>query len=48
MHKVAGNEPAEFEFRNDGPVSLFAMIKADLEPFIKNNPGIVMKLAYEF
>lgn len=48
MHKMAANEGSEHEFRNEGRVRLFALRKADLLPFIRNNPGIVMKLSTEY
>ncbi len=42
------NEPSEYTFSNRGPVSLYGMDSADIKRFIEKNPGLLMKLVYNF
>lgn len=46
--KVYHSEPAEYTFRNTGPVSLYYVEKDDMLRFLEQNPGLVMKLVYDF
>jgi CRP-like cAMP-binding protein len=48
MQNVHKKEPAFFTFKNNSPVSLYAMKSRDIFAFAENNPGILMKLSYEF
>jgi CRP-like cAMP-binding protein len=42
------NEPSGYTFSNGGPVSLYGMKSSDIKKFIENNPGLLMKLVYNF
>ncbi|MCP4134633.1 MAG: cAMP/cGMP-dependent 3',5'-cyclic-AMP/GMP phosphodiesterase [bacterium] len=48
MHKVYNKEPADYTFYHKDPVSLYAMKSEDIHNFVENNPGLLMKLAYDF
>ena len=48
VQKLHLNEPADYTFSNKGPVSLYGMKSADIKRFIDNNPGLLMKLVYDF
>jgi CRP-like cAMP-binding protein len=48
MVKIYRGEPAEYSFINKGPVSLFAVEKKDVLSFLRTNPGLMMKLVYDF
>ncbi len=48
MVKIHRGEPAEHTFKSEGPVSLYYINKEDVLAFLNNNPGMIMKLTYEF
>ena len=48
IHRIHGDEMAEFSVRHKGPLSLFAVERNDLLDFLEGNPGIGMKLAYDY
>ena len=48
LNKVQRGEPADHTFSHDGPISLFVIKKNDLHEFVGRNPGLGMKLAYDF
>ncbi len=48
VHKIHGDELAEFTVRHSGPLSVFAVERDDLLDFIEGNPGVSMKLAYDY
>ncbi|MBN8222022.1 MAG: cyclic nucleotide-binding domain-containing protein, partial [Spirochaetes bacterium] len=43
-----GREKFDFTFANRGPASLYAVSRADALKFFDRNPGVKMKLQYEF
>ncbi|MFC1669355.1 cAMP/cGMP-dependent 3',5'-cyclic-AMP/GMP phosphodiesterase [Spirochaetota bacterium] len=48
IKNVHSSEPAEYTFINKDPVSLFAMNSEDITKFLESNPGLLMKLKYDF
>jgi len=48
MQRVYQNKPADFTFKNNVPVSLYAIKKEDILNFLKNNPGLIMQFVYDF
>lgn len=48
MERIYHNTPSQYTFRSRGPLSLFAIEKTDILNFLENNPGLIMKLAYDF
>jgi hypothetical protein len=48
IHRIHGEEMAEFSVRHKGPLSVFAVERNDLLDFLEGNPGIGMKLAYDY
>ncbi|MBN2440270.1 MAG: cAMP/cGMP-dependent 3',5'-cyclic-AMP/GMP phosphodiesterase [Spirochaetales bacterium] len=40
--------PSSYTFSNKTPVSLYSVKRKDYEKFIDRNPGLIMKLAYNF
>ncbi|MBN2158457.1 MAG: cAMP/cGMP-dependent 3',5'-cyclic-AMP/GMP phosphodiesterase [Spirochaetes bacterium] len=48
VQKLHLGEPEDYTFSNSGPVSVYAMKSADIKKFIDNNPGLLMKLVYNF
>jgi len=48
MLKVHRDQPAEYSFINKEKVSLYAMKAEDIYRFVDRNPGILMKLVYNF
>lgn len=48
MVKIHREEPADLTYKNTGPVSLYYIEKNDVLYFLKKNPGLIMKLAYDF
>lgn len=48
MVKIHREEPADFTYKNNGPVSLYFIKKEDVLYFLTKNPGLIMKLAYDF
>jgi len=48
MQQVHRGEPASYTFRYNAPVSLYAMRREDIFRFLDNNPGLLMKLVYDF
>ena len=48
MVKLDRKLPSEYTFSHDKPVLLYAVKRKDYEKFIERNPGLMMKLAYNF
>jgi CRP-like cAMP-binding protein/phosphoribosyl 1,2-cyclic phosphodiesterase len=48
MSRVHRGEPSLLTFKNSEPVSLYSIKKDDVITFLNYNPGLVMKLAYNF
>jgi len=48
MQRVHRGELSNYGFYHDEPVSLFAIKKDDIMDFVENNPGLLMKLDYDF
>jgi len=48
MVKVLRNEPTLYTFKNFGPVSMYAIGRDDVVKFLDKNPGLIMKLTYDF
>ena len=48
MVKIHRKEPADYTYKNMGPVSLYYIKKEDVLYFLTKNPGLIMKLAYDF
>ena len=48
MVKIHREEPADFTYAHKGPVSLYYIKKEDVLYFLTKNPGLIMKLAYDF
>ena len=48
LHRIHGDEMAEFSVRHKGPLTVFAVERNDLLDFLEGNPGIGMKLAYDY
>ncbi len=48
MVKIHRKEPADYTYKNRGPVSLYYIKKEDVLYFLTKNPGLIMKLAYDF
>ncbi len=48
MVKIHRGEPASFSFVHDETVSGYVIEKGDVLSFLKNNPGLIMKLVYDF
>ncbi len=48
IHKIHRDELAEFTVRHKGPLSVFAIERNDVLDFIEGNPGVAMKLAYDY
>jgi CRP-like cAMP-binding protein/phosphoribosyl 1,2-cyclic phosphodiesterase len=46
--KIYRSEPSLYTFRNTGPVSLYYVERDDMLRFLEQNPGLVMKLVYDF
>jgi CRP-like cAMP-binding protein len=45
---VHRGKPAAFTYSHDGPVSLYAMPREEMYRFAEKNPGLLMKLTYDF
>ena len=48
VQKLYLNEPADYTFSNRETVAVYAMKTDDIKKFISNNPGLLMKLVYNF
>lgn len=48
FQRLYKNLPAKYTFTYDSPVKLYAMEASQLYRFIEKNPGLMMKLVYEF
>jgi len=48
MGKLHREEPAEFTFTCNGPAALYYIEGEDVLTFLNNNPGLIMKLVYDF
>lgn len=48
MVKLDRKLPSEYTFSHETPVSLYVVNRKDYEKFIERNPGLMMKLAYNF
>lgn len=48
MQKMHRGEPAGYTFSHDDNISLFVMKKDDILRFVDHNPGLLMKLTYDF
>ncbi len=48
FNKIYDNTPAGYSFESRGPVSLYSMKRSDILNFLKHNPGLIMKLRYNF
>ncbi|MBN2531756.1 MAG: cAMP/cGMP-dependent 3',5'-cyclic-AMP/GMP phosphodiesterase [Spirochaetales bacterium] len=48
MVKLDRKLPSEYTFYHNTPVSLYVVKRKDYEKFIEQNPGLMMKLAYNF
>jgi len=48
IQRIHGDEMAEFTVRHKGSLSVFAVERNDLLDYLEGNPGIGMKLAYDY
>jgi CRP-like cAMP-binding protein len=48
MHRIQRDELAEYTFSHPGPLSVFAVSREDALDFLEGNPGVGMKLAYDY
>jgi CRP-like cAMP-binding protein/phosphoribosyl 1,2-cyclic phosphodiesterase len=48
VQKLNLSEQADYTFSNRVPVTLYGMKSVDIKRFIDNNPGLLMKLVYDF
>ena len=48
MHKIQRGEAAEYTFSHEKQLSIFVIKKEDILEFVARNPGLAMKLAYDF
>jgi CRP-like cAMP-binding protein len=48
MGKLHRGEPAEYTFTSSGPGALYYIEREDVLTFLNNNPGLIMKLVYDF
>ena len=48
MHRMHRGEASPYTFMHSDPVSLFAMKREDILQFVDRNPGLLMKLVYDF
>jgi CRP-like cAMP-binding protein/phosphoribosyl 1,2-cyclic phosphodiesterase len=48
MQKLHMNEPSDYTFSYQQPISVYAMKSNEIRQFIDNNPGLLMKLNYDF
>ncbi|MCF7927502.1 MAG: cAMP/cGMP-dependent 3',5'-cyclic-AMP/GMP phosphodiesterase [Spirochaetales bacterium] len=48
MGKIHRNEPASVSFQNTTPLKVYIMKKEDVIAFLKKNPGLIMKLDYDY
>ncbi len=48
MQKMHRGEPAAYTFSHEKNISLFIMNKDDILRFVDHNPGLLMKLTYDF
>ncbi len=48
MQNVHRDEPAEYTFSHKEAVSLFGMKREDILVFVEHNPGLLMKLVYDY
>ncbi len=48
MVKIHREEPADFTYKSDGPISVYYIEKEDVLYFLQKNPGLIMKLTYDF
>jgi CRP-like cAMP-binding protein/phosphoribosyl 1,2-cyclic phosphodiesterase len=48
LRTVHQGKSARFTFSHDGPVSLFALRRDEIFRFAEKNPGLLMKLVYDF
>jgi len=47
-HIIQRGLPAEYTFRHEKPVKLFSVSRDDMVEFVRQNPGLGMKMAYRF
>ena len=48
MQKIHRDEPEDYTFSNEKPVTLFAMKAEEILRFADKNPGLLMKIVYDF
>lgn len=48
LRSIYFKDPSEYRFLCRGPVSVYAMTTDDIRRFIDHNPGLLMKLVYDF
>jgi CRP-like cAMP-binding protein/phosphoribosyl 1,2-cyclic phosphodiesterase len=48
MSQMHNNEPLEYTFHHNAPLSVYAISKDDALRFVEKNPGVIMKLVYDF
>jgi CRP-like cAMP-binding protein len=48
LQKLRMNEPSDYTFSYRKPISVYAMKSDDIRQFIDNNPGLLMKMKYDF
>ncbi|MCP4138132.1 MAG: cAMP/cGMP-dependent 3',5'-cyclic-AMP/GMP phosphodiesterase [bacterium] len=48
FQKVHKKEPEDYTFSNTIPVSLYAVKAEDILKFVESNPGLLMKIVYDF
>jgi len=48
MQSVHKGDPSQYTFSHYAAVSLYAMKAEDILKFVENNPGLLMKLVYDF
>jgi CRP-like cAMP-binding protein/phosphoribosyl 1,2-cyclic phosphodiesterase len=48
MHRIQREELAEYTVSHAGPLSLYAIDRQDVVDFLEGNPGVGMKLSYDY
>ena len=48
LKSIHQGKTARYTYSNDGPVSLYAMKREEVLKFAEKNPGLLMKLVYDF
>ncbi len=48
LQNIHKDIPEEYTWSHDAPISLFSMKRSDVLIFVRNNPGLLMKLVHDF